>query len=76
MRYLYKYKNRPIEDSSWLDAAQIQKVGYLVEELMKQSHDFLLPREPNAGASGWQGKDRSEGDMVSEEDRGINSLDG
>jgi len=52
LRYLVKWKNRPIEDSSWLDAAQIQKAGYSVEELMERSHDFFLPREPNAGASG------------------------
>lgn len=41
-----------MEDNSWLDAAQIQKAGYSVEELMERSHEFLLPREPDAGASG------------------------
>ena len=58
LRYFVKWKNLPIEDSSWLDAAQIQKAGYSVEELMKRSHDFLLPQEPDAGASGWQDKDK------------------
>jgi len=56
--YLVKWQNRPIEDSSWLDATQIQKAGYSLEELMEQSHDFLLPREPDAGASSWRGPSR------------------
>eukprot|EP00253_Pinus_taeda_P003712 PITA_03712 len=51
LRYLVKWRDRPMEDSSWLDAAQIQKAGYSVEELMEQSHEFLLPQEPDAGAS-------------------------
>jgi len=41
LRYLVKWRDCPIEDSSWLDAAQIQKVGYSVEELMERSHEFL-----------------------------------
>jgi len=64
-----------MEDSSWLDATQIQKAGYSVEELMERSHDFLLPQEPDVGASGWQGKGGREVDMVSEVDGGINPLD-
>lgn len=52
LRYLVKWKNRPIEDSSWLGMVQIQKAGYSVEELMERSHDFLLPRGPDARASG------------------------
>ena len=51
LRYLVKWKNRPIEDSLWLDATQIQKAGYSVNDLMERSHDFLPPREPDAGAS-------------------------
>jgi len=43
LRYLVKWRNRPIKDSLWLDAAQIQKVGYSVEELMEQRHDSFLP---------------------------------
>ena len=51
LQYLVKWKNRPIEDNSWLDATQIQKAGYSVDDLMEWSHEFLLPREPDAGAS-------------------------
>ena len=51
LRYLIKWRDCPMEDSSWLDAAQIRKAGYSVEEFMEWSHDFLLPREPDAGAS-------------------------
>jgi len=43
LQYLVKWKNRPIEDSSWIDAAHIQRVGYYVEELMEWSHDFCYP---------------------------------
>ena len=52
LRYLVKWRDRPMEDSSWLDAAQIQKAGYSVEELMERSHEFLLPWEPDAETSG------------------------
>lgn len=52
LRYLVKWQNRPIEDSSWLNATQITKAGYSVDDLMERSHDFLPPREPDAGASG------------------------
>jgi len=55
LRYLVKWKNRPIEDSSWLTAAQIQKAGYSVDDLMDRSHDFLSPRQPDAGASSSEG---------------------
>lgn len=51
LQYLVKWKNRPIEDSSWLDTTQIQRAGYSVEELMERSHEFLLPQELDAGAS-------------------------
>ena len=51
MQYLVKWKNLPIEDSSWLDARQIEQTGTSVEKLMDQSHDFFLPQEPDAGAS-------------------------
>jgi len=51
LRYLVKWKNRPIKDSSWLNATQIQKAGYSVDDLMERSHDFLPPWEPDAGAS-------------------------
>jgi len=51
LQYLVKWKNRPIEDSSWLNATQIQKAGYSVDDLMERSHDFLSPRKPDAGAS-------------------------
>lgn len=39
-----KWKNRPIEDNSWLDAKQIEQTESSVEELMDSSHDFLLTR--------------------------------
>ena len=53
LRYLVKWKDRPMEDSSWLDETQIRKAGYSVEELMERSHEiFLLPRQPDAGVSG------------------------
>jgi len=51
LRYLVKWKNRPIEHSSWLDVAQIQGASYSVEDLIERSHDILLPRDPDAGAS-------------------------
>lgn len=51
LQYLVKWKNRPIEDSSWIDAKQIEKVGSSIKKLMDQSHDHFLPREPDAGAS-------------------------
>jgi len=51
LQYLVKWKNRPIEDSSWLNATQIQNAGYSVGDLMERSHDFLSPRKPDAGAS-------------------------
>ena len=50
LQYLVKWKNRPIEDITWLDTTQIQKFGYSVDDLMERSHDFLLPREPDARA--------------------------
>ena len=51
LQYLVKWKNCPIEDSSWVDAGQIQHVGYSIEELMGQSHELLLAQEPDVGAS-------------------------
>jgi len=51
LQYLVKWKNRPIEDSLWLDARQIEQAGSSVKKLMDQSHDFFLPREPDVGAS-------------------------
>ncbi len=51
LQYLVKWKNRPIEDSSWLDARQIEQTGSSVKKLMDQSHDFLLPWESDARAS-------------------------
>lgn len=51
LKYLVKWKNRPIEDSSWLNARQIQQASYSVEKLMDQSHEFFLPQESDAGAS-------------------------
>ena len=51
LRHLVKWQNRLIEDSSWLDAAQIQEAGYFVENLMERRHDFLLSRERHAGKS-------------------------
>ena len=69
LRYLVKWKDRPLEDSSWLDEAQIQRAGYSVEELMERSHEnSLLPQQPDAGASGRQGEDRDREDRVSEKD--------
>jgi hypothetical protein len=35
--YLVKWKNHPIEDSSWITKAYIQKHGEEVEELMDMS---------------------------------------
>ena len=37
LQYLIKWKNYPIEDSSWLDVGQIQRAGYSIEELMDES---------------------------------------
>ena len=51
VQYLVKWKNHPIEDSLWLDVGLIQHVVYSIEELMDWSHEFLLPKEPDAGAS-------------------------
>ena len=35
--YLVKWKNRPVEDSTWLTATMLQKSGTCVEELMDRS---------------------------------------
>ena len=51
LRYVVKWKNHLIEDSSWLDAAQIQKTDYSIENLMERSHEILLPQAFDAGAS-------------------------
>lgn len=51
LQYLVKWKNRPIEDSPWLDARQIEQIVSSVEKLMDWSHDLFLPQEPDAGAS-------------------------
>lgn len=51
LQYLVKWKNWPIEDSLWLDVGQIQRAGYSIKQLMDRSHDFLLPQEPDVGAS-------------------------
>lgn len=51
VQYLVKWKNCPIEDSSWLDARQIEQTGTSVEKLMDWSHDLFLPWELDAGAS-------------------------
>jgi len=53
-QYQVRWKNRPIEDSSWLDARQIERTGTSVEELMNRSHVLFSPREPDAGASSSQ----------------------
>ena len=45
LHYLVKWRDRPMEDSSWLDAAQIQKAVYSVEELMERSHEFSFTPE-------------------------------
>lgn len=45
MCYLIKWRDSLVEDSSWLNAAQIQKVGYSVEELMEQSHEISFTPE-------------------------------
>eukprot|EP00253_Pinus_taeda_P035934 PITA_35934 len=42
LQYLVKWKNCPIEDSSWLDARQIEQTGSSVEKLMDQSLDFVF----------------------------------
>ena len=51
LQYLVKWKNRPIEDSSWLNARQIQQAGYSVKNLMDGSHESFLPRKLDVGAS-------------------------
>jgi len=43
LQYLVKWKNRPIDDSSWLNSRKIEQTGTSVEELMDWSHDFLVP---------------------------------
>ena len=53
LQYLIKWKNHPIEVSSWLNARQIEQADYSVQKLMDRSHEFFLPREPSAGASSY-----------------------
>ena len=36
-QYLVKWKDRPIEDATWITNAMIQKMGSYVEELMERS---------------------------------------
>ena len=47
-QYLAKWKERPMEDSSWLTTAELQKYGVSPEKFKEQ---FFLPRESDAGAS-------------------------
>ena len=35
--YLIKWKNHPIEDSTWITATMLQKTGIIVEDLMDKS---------------------------------------
>ena len=35
--YLIKWKDKPVEDSTWLIVAELQKKGHLVEDLMRRS---------------------------------------
>jgi len=34
LEYLMKWKGHPVEDSTWMNVASLQKVGYYVEDLM------------------------------------------
>ena len=35
--YLIKWKNHPIEDSTWMASTMLQKSGVIVEDLMDRS---------------------------------------
>lgn len=37
LEYLVKWKDRPMEDSAWLDEAKLQKTGHSIEDLMSRS---------------------------------------
>ena len=47
-QYLFKLRNQPIEDASWMIEQEISKYNVLPEDLMKNS---FLPQEYDAGAS-------------------------
>jgi len=47
-QYLVKWKEQPVEDSSWLTTIELQKYGVSPEGLKYKS---FLPRESDAGAS-------------------------
>ena len=48
-QYLVKWKGQPMEDVSWLTAAELQKYGVNPESLI---NDSFLPWDSDAGASG------------------------
>ena len=37
LEYLVKWKDRPMEDSTWMDEPGLQKVGHSIEDLMSRS---------------------------------------
>ena len=37
LEYMVKWKERPMEDSTWMDEATLQQVGHSVEDLMSRS---------------------------------------
>ena len=36
MEFLVKWKDRPMEDSTWMSVATLQKAGFYVEDLMNK----------------------------------------
>ena len=37
LEYLVKWKDRPMEDSTWMDEATLQQAGHSIEYLMNKS---------------------------------------
>ena len=37
LEYLFKWKDHPREDFTWMDEATLQKIGHSVEDLMSRS---------------------------------------
>ena len=37
LEYLVKWQGHPVEDSTWMSAADIEKKGYAIDDLMSRS---------------------------------------